>query len=64
MNQIRPVSCICDGIAPLCAVCLVHMACVMRREHPDTLSVSMLRRRIPLISGREAALLLEATRRI
>jgi len=36
----------------------------MRKEHPDTLSVGMLRRRLTGISGREAALLLEMSRRI
>jgi hypothetical protein len=64
MNEIRPIECVCDGIPPLCPVCLVRMAVVMRRQHPDTLSVSMLRRRIPRLSGREAAILAEATRRL
>lgn len=34
----------------------------MRVEHPDSLSVSMLRRRNPELSRREAALLVEITR--
>lgn len=56
--------CTCDGIAPYCAPCLVSLAVVMRRDHPDSLSVSMLKRRIPRLGGREAAILLEATRRL
>ena len=51
--------CTCDGVAPYCPPCLVASAMVMRREHPGTLSVSMLKRRIPQLSGREAALMLE-----
>ncbi len=34
----------------------------MRREHPETLSVQMLRRRIPRLKGREAAILVEMTK--
>jgi hypothetical protein len=64
MNEIRSLDCECDGIPPLCPVCLVRMAVTMRRQHPDTLSVSMLKRRVPRLSGREAAILVEATRRI
>ncbi|KKN46050.1 hypothetical protein LCGC14_0676690 [marine sediment metagenome] len=56
--------CICDGKAPWCSVCLVSVAFRMRNEHPDTLSVSMLKRRIPRLTGREAAILLEATQRL
>lgn len=64
MNDIRALDCTCDGIPPLCAPCVVRMAFAMRREHPGSLSVSMLKRRIPKLAGREAALLLEATRRL
>jgi hypothetical protein len=64
MRSIRPIDCTCDGVPPLCAVCLVRLAFTMRRQHPDSLSVSMLKRRIPKLAGREAALLLEATRRL
>lgn len=56
--------CICDGKAPLCASCLVSIAFVMRRDHPETLSIAMLKRRIPRLTGREAAVLLEATKRL
>ena len=55
--------CICDGKVPWCAPCVVSAAARMRRDHPDTLSVSMLKRRIPRLSGRVAAVLLEATKR-
>jgi len=40
------------------------MALTMRLNHPDTLSISMMKRRIPRITGREAALLIEATKYI
>ena len=58
------IDCTCDGKAPWCPVCLVSAASALRREHPDTLSIGMLRRRIPRLSGREAAVLLEATTRL
>lgn len=55
--------CVCTGQPPLCVPCLLAMAVQMRQAHPDTLSISMLKRRIPDIrDGREAWLLLEATR--
>lgn len=60
----RPIDCTCDGVAPLCASCVVQMAFSLATHHPDTLSISMLKRRIPMLTGREAALLLEATRRL
>lgn len=60
----RNVDCTCDGVPPLCACCLVSLAFQLARQHPDTLSISMLKRRIPLLTGREASLLLEATRRV
>lgn len=56
--------CICDGVGPWCPVCLVAIAMYLRYEHPDTLSVGMLRRRIPGLRGREAAILLEASKRM
>lgn len=61
----RPTSinCTCDGVAPWCAVCAVQMAMRLRYEHGDTVSIGMLKRRIPLITGREAAILLEASKR-
>lgn len=62
--RIRLIDCTCDGLAPYCPPCLVSLAFALRRDHPDSLSVSMLKRRIPRLTGREAALLLEASRRI
>lgn len=58
------VDCVCDGIGSLCAPCKVTLAFRLRRDHPDTLSVSILKRRIRGLHGREAALLLEATKRM
>jgi len=43
---------------------MVAVVMTMRRDHPDSLSVSMLKRRIPRITGHEAALLVEASRHI
>ena len=60
----QPLDCTCGGTRSLCPDCLISLAVYMRREHPDSLSVGMLKRRLPGISGREAALLLEVTRRI
>ena len=64
VRHILPPDCTCDGKAPLCPPCLMGLALVMRFDHPDTLSVSMMKRRIPRITGREAALLIEATKYI
>ncbi len=58
----KSASCVCDGIVPWCAPCVAGVVMMMWSEHPDSLSVSMLRRRIPGLLGREAALLLEAAR--
>ena len=63
-RAIRLIDCTCDGLAPYCPPCLVTIAFSLRRDHPDSLSVSMLKRRIPRLGGREAAILLEASRRI
>jgi len=60
----QPVDCICDGKVPFCAVCLVGIAVSLRVQHPDSLSVGLLKRRIPRLSGREAAILVEATKRL
>lgn len=57
-----PLNCTCDGRAPTCLACHAAHAVAMRVEHPDSLSVSMLRRRNPELSRREAALLVEITR--
>lgn len=63
MRGTRP-DCFCDGKMPHCPPCVVALAIHMRLDHPDTLSVSMLRRRLPDITGHEAALLVEATKRV
>jgi len=60
--QPRPLDCICDGLMPFCPACLVLCACALRQAHPATLSVAILKRRIPGITGHEAALLLEASK--
>lgn len=60
----RPIDCICDGVPPLCPPCLVRAAAILAQAHPQTLSISMLKRRIPALTGREAAILLEAMRRL
>jgi len=64
VRHILPPDCTCDGKTPWCPACLVSAVIVMRLAHPDTLSISMLKRRVPRITGREAALLLEATKSI
>lgn len=61
-KQRLPLDCICDGHFPLCAVCLLKTACALRLQHPATLSVAMLKRRVGDITGREAAILLEASK--
>jgi len=43
---------------------LVRAAAILAQAHPQTLSISMLKRRIPALTGREAAILLEAMRRL
>ena len=66
-STMRPrtsLDCVCGGSRSLCPGCLISFAVLMRKEHPDTLSVGMLKRRLAGISGREAALLLEMSRRI
>lgn len=57
------MDCYCDGHDPLCAVCLLKTACALRLAHPSTLSIAMLKRRVGArVSGREAAILLEASK--
>ena len=58
----RLPDCFCDGRTPRCPICVVAIAVRLRLDHIETLSVSMLKRRIPEITGREAAYLVEATR--
>ena len=64
MSRTLSPECVCDGKAPWCPPCLVTAATVMRLEHGERLSVAMLKRRIPRLPDREAALLLEATKRL
>lgn len=59
----RPIDCTCDGVPPLCANCCVSLALQLFKVHPGSLSISILKRRIPMLTGREASLLLEFTRR-
>ncbi len=60
----RP-DCICDGRTPWCAVCVVSFTAMMAFDHPDTLSPSMLKRRLGRsITGREASLLIEFAKRL
>ena len=61
----RVLDCICaKEQEPWCPMCVVGAAMQMRGEHPDTLSVSMLQRRIPKLDGYTAAILIEATKRM
>lgn len=62
MRPHQPLDCYCDGKYPLCAVCLIKTACALRLQHPQTLSIAMLKRRIGDVTGREAAILLEASK--
>lgn len=64
MKSRRPLDCICAGERTFCAPCTIALAIAMKREHPDSLSVAMLKRRLPGISGREAAVLIEVTRHL
>ena len=58
----RLPDCFCDGRSPWCPICVAATAVRMRLDHMETLSVSMLRRRIPGLTGREAVYLVEAAR--
>lgn len=60
----RSIDCRCDGVPPLCACCLVTLASQLARLHPASLSMAILKRRIPMLTGREADILLEAMRRL
>ena len=61
----RVLDCICaKGQEPWCPACIVAMAVQLRREHPDSLSPSMLQRRMPKLDGYVAAVLVEATKRM
>ena len=58
------LDCFCrePGVSPRCPPCVVAATAMMRHDHPDTLSISMLRRRLSDITPHEAALLVEASR--
>lgn len=65
MGATSSPDCFCaEGSVPWCPVCVVGVATQMRYDHPETLSISMLRRRIPGITGYMAALLVEATKKM
>ena len=57
-----PPDCICNGLYPLCAVCLIKTVCQLRQDHPLTLSIAMIKRRCGDVTGREAAILAEASK--
>ncbi len=58
-----PRECICIGTdGPRCHVCLCAIVVGLRVAHPDSLSVGMVRQKLPELTGREIALLLEARR--
>ena len=41
---------------------MVATATMLRHDHPDSLSIALLKRRIPGITGHEAALLVEMSK--
>ncbi|KKM17075.1 hypothetical protein LCGC14_1679400 [marine sediment metagenome] len=58
----KSLDCYCGPDDGRCPVCVVAIATRLRHDHPETLSVSMLKRRIPGITGREAMFLVEMSR--
>ena len=59
----RPRDCVCDGKRTPCHVCLVGAVMGMRVLYsPEIMSVGFVRKKLPWLSGREAAMLLEAIR--
>jgi len=61
----RTVDCICSkGQEPWCPACVVSAAIQMRHEHQESLSTSMLQRRVPKLEGYVAAILVEMTKRM
>ena len=64
MAKRTPPDCICDGEAPRCHVCLVASTVAVYRGLGDKFSIGRLKRSIPQLSGREAALMTEAMRYI
>lgn len=63
MKKIRPVDCECDGIPSLCPACLIRFAVTYERQRGQRLSIAMIRRRVPGLGHREAALLVEFSKR-
>lgn len=57
------LDCECGGIKSYCPPCLIRIAVTWRRAHPSSLSVGMLKRRLPELTDREAALMVELSRR-
>ncbi len=53
--------CYCSN-GTLCPPCIVSAAIMLHHDHPDSLSVSLLRRRIHGITGHEAMLLVEMSK--
>lgn len=62
MAHLSP-DCFCDGApgSAWCPPCIAAAAVALRHQHPNTLSVSMLKRRIPGITGHTAAIVVEIT---
>ena len=60
----RSTDCYCGPDGGWCPICVVATAFKMRIDHPASLSVAMLKRRIPprSLTGREAVYLVEATK--
>ncbi len=58
----RSLDCYCGPDDGWCPICVVAVAIRMRHDHPDSLSVSMLTRRIPRLTGREAIYLVEMSK--
>ena len=62
MGVRRSLDCYCGPDQGWCPICVVAVAIKMRTDHPQSLSVSMLKRRIPGITGREAVYLVEMSK--
>ncbi len=63
VKQRLPMDCYCDGHDPLRAVCLLKMAYALRAQHGRNLSLATIKRRVGArVTGREAAILLEASK--
>jgi hypothetical protein len=58
-----PRECICQGTdGPRCHVCLCAQVVGLIVQHPNGVSVGLVRQKVPELTGREIALLLEARR--